>query len=101
MVEEYSWDGYEDYFQFVIELFLKQYKDLITKAFPGQSGKTLTVTYDEMKKKIKAVIPNAVFKMNCKSKYITEFYFYLEKDFTPSTNSRYSNSCSSAKLLFQ
>ena len=101
MVEEYNWDGYEEYFQFVLDLFFKEYKDLIIKAFPDYSNKTVNVTYDEMKKKIKEIIPNATFKMNCKSKYIYEFYFYLEKDFTPSTNSRFSNSCSSAKLVFK
>ena len=47
-------------------------------------------------------IPNAIFKMNCKSGYVSEFYFYLEKDvYTPSADSRFSNSCSSAKLVFK
>ena len=101
MVDEYEWDGYEDYFEFVINLFKKQYIDLIIKAFPEHNDKTITVTYDEMKEKITNIIPNAVFKMICKSKYITEFYFYLEKDFTPSANSRYSGSCKSGKLLFK
>ena len=102
MVEEYGWDGYEDYFEFVINnVFLKTYKDLITKAFPSYSNTIVTVTYEEMQTAIKKIIPNATFKMNCKSKYIYELYFYLEKDFTPSTSSRFSNSCASAQLVFK
>ena len=101
MVEEYDWDGYEDYFEYVISLHLKTYKDLIIKAFPNYSSTTITVTYEEMIEAIQKIIPNATFKMNCKSKYIYEFYFYLEKDFTPSTSSRFSNSCKSAQLVFK
>ena len=101
MVEEYGWDGYEDYFEYVISLFLKTYKDLITKAFPNYSSTTITVTYDQMKAAIQKVIPNATIKMNCKSKYIYEIYFYLEKNFTPSTSSRFSNTCDSAQLVFK
>ena len=47
------------------------------------------------------VIPNATFKMNCKSKYIYELYFYVEKNFSPSTDSRFSNACASAQLVFK
>ena len=99
MVEEYEWDGYEDYFEFVIDLHLKTYKDLIVNAFPDQ--KNITITYDDFVSTIQKQIPNATLKMNCKSKYIYEVYFYLEKDFTPSTDSRFSNTCNSAKLIFK
>ena len=101
MVEEYGWDGYEEYFEFVIELFLKTYKNLIINAFPNTSSTTMTVTYDTMIAKIQKIIPNATFKMNCKSKYIYELYFYLEKNFTPSTSSKFSNTCTSGQLVFK
>ena len=101
MVEEYGWDGYDEYFEYVIKIHLETYKDLITKAFPNYSSKTVTVTYEEMITAIQKVIPNATFKMNCKSKYIYELYFYLEKNFTPSTGSRFSNTCTSAQLVFK
>ena len=100
MVEEYNWDGYEEYFEFVINLFLKDYKDLMIKAFPNYSNKSIIITYDEMKEKIQKIIPNANFKMNCNKKFIYEFYFYLEKNFTPSANSRFSDSCNSGILVF-
>ena len=101
MVEEYGWDDYEEYFNFVIDLHLKHYEKLIINAFPNSSDTTTTVSYDTMIQKIQKVIPNAIFKMNCKSKYIYEFYFYLEKNFTPSTSSKFSNTCSSGKLVFK
>ena len=101
MVEEYGWDGYEEYFEFVIGLHLKTYKDLITKAFPNYSDTTVTLTYEQVVSAIQKIIPKATLKMNCKSKYIYEIYFYLEKDFTPSTDSRFSNTCASAQLVFK
>ena len=100
MTEEYEWDGYEEYFQFVLDLFLKDYKDLIIKAFPGYEKKMINISYDEMKEKIQKIIPDATFKMNCKSKYIYEFYFYLDKNYKPSVNSRFVNSCNNAILVF-
>ena len=46
MVEEFNWDDYEDYFRFVITLFLKDYKYLIQKAFYDISnGEVYSVTY--------------------------------------------------------
>ena len=102
MVEEYRWDGYEEYFEFVLQLFQKDYKNLIINAFPNLKTKTVSITYSEMKQKIQKVIPNATFNMKCQSKFIYEFYFYLEKNsFKPSTNSKFSNSCSSGILLFK
>ena len=102
MLKEFDWDGYEDFFEFVINLYLKDYKYLIQKAFPiDNNRKIYSLTYDEIKKKIRKIIPNATFKINCSSGYVYEFYFYLEKDFTPSKNSQFSNSCKSAKLIFQ
>ena len=102
MVEEKGWSGYEEYFNFVLDLHKNTYNDLITNAFPGYSGESVTVSYDNAKTAIRKIIPNATFKMNCKSGYIYEFYLYLEKDtVTPSTNSRFSNSCKSAELVFK
>ena len=100
MVEEYGWSGYKDYFNFVINLHLKTYKDLIKKAFPGYSGSP-TVAYDKMKEAIRKVIPGAMINMKCTSGYISEFYFYLEKNFSPSPNSKFSNSCKQGKLVFK
>ena len=102
MVEEKGWSGYQDYFSFTLDLHKATYNDLITNAFPSYSGTTVTFTYDEFKVAIQKIIPNATFKMNCKSNYVYEFYFYLEKDVvTPSTTSRFSNTCKSAKLMFK
>ena len=102
MVEEKGWSGYTDYFSYVIDLHKRTFNDLLTNAFPDYSDTTITISYNEMKSAIQSVIPNATFKRNCKSKYVTEFYFYLEKDTTtPSTNSKFSNTCSSAQLLFK
>ena len=99
MAEEKGWSGYTPYFQYVMDLHLKTYKDLITKAF---SASTATITYEQAKTAIQKIIPNATFKMNCKSNYIYEFYFYLELDTTtPSTSSRFSNTCTSAQLIFK
>ena len=101
MVEEYGWSGYKDYFNFVINLHLKTYKDLIKKAFPGYSGSP-TVTYDKMKQAIQKVIPSATFMMKCNSGYISEFYFYLEKSsFNPCTSYKFSGSCKQGKLVFK
>ena len=72
MVEEYNWDGYEEYFSFVINLHLKSYRDLIIKAFPNYSNTSVSLTYEQVITAIRKVIPNATFKMNCKSKYIYE-----------------------------
>ena len=100
MVEEYGWSGYKDYFNFVINLHLKTYKDLIKKAFPGYSGSP-TVAYDKMKEAIRKVIPGATINMKCSSEYISEFYFYLDKNFSPSPSSKFSNSCKQGKLVFK
>ncbi len=61
----------------------------------------ITLTFEELQKKIQKIIPHATFKINCNKGYLYEFYFYLNKDFTPSTNSRFSNSCHNAKLIFK
>ena len=98
MVQEYGWDGYEEYFEFVINLHLNTYKDLMQEA--KKKKKTVTVSYSDMQTAVRKIIPKATFKMNCKSNYIYEMYFYLEKDFTPSVNSRFDNSCKSAQLVF-
>ena len=101
MVEEKGWSGYTQYFNYVLNLHKATYNDLITNAF-SYSGTTVTLTYDQVKTAIQKVIPNATFKMNCKSNYIYEFYFYLELDTTtPSTSSRFSNTCTSAQLVFK
>ena len=102
MVEEKGWSGYNEYFQYVIDMHKKTFNDLITEAFPDYSDTTVNLTYEEVKKAIQKVIPNATFKMNCKSSTIYEFYFYLEKDtITPSTNSKFTNKCKSANLIFK
>ena len=100
MVEEFGWSGYRDYFNYVINLHLKTYKDLIKKAFPDSSG-TTTVNYDSMKQAIQKVIPGATFNMRCTSTYISEFYFYLEKNLSPCPYYKFSNSCKSGKLVFK
>lgn len=100
MTEEFGWSGYERYFQFVMDLHLKSYKDLMTKAFSGYSG-TKTITYETLKSAIQRVIPNATINMKCNKGYITELYFYLEKNLVPSTNSKFSNACKSGKLVFK
>ena len=102
MVEEKGWSGYQDYFSFVLDLHKVTYNDLITNALPSYSDTTVKLSYDEVKAAIRNIIPNATFKMNCKSGYIYEFYFYLEKDtVTPSTSSKFSNTCTSAQLIFK
>ena len=100
MVEENNWDGYEDYFEFALQLYHKKYKNLITNAFPGETSRVKNVSYEEMKKKIQSVIPKAAFKMNCRNKFIYEFYFYLEKNYNPSSNFKITNSCPSGILVF-
>ena len=102
MVETKRWEGYGDYFSFVIDLHKSTYNDLITKAFPQYSDTIPTLSYTEIKAAIQQIIPNATFKLNCKSKYLTEFQFYLEKDaVTPSTKSKFSNSCKNVKFIFK
>ena len=87
---------YDDYFKLVIEKFKEKYEYLINSAFP--EGKTRYVKYDEMKNKIQAVIPNAVFDMKCNI-YIYELDFYLEKDFSPLKNATDRKGCNGI-LLF-
>ena len=102
MVEEYNWNGYEEYFKFVLNLYLTEYKDLMKKAFDNDTSRKLyTITYEEMKQRIQKIIKKATFKMNCCGGFIYEFYFYLNKDFTPSTDSRFRNDCKSGKFLFK
>ena len=98
MVEEKGWSGYRNYFQKVLDIF-QNYKNLLINIFPSQ--KTVKVTYDEMKQAVKKKIPNALFKMNCKSNYLTEFYFYLDKDFAPIGSYHFSNNCNSATVIFK
>jgi len=89
---------YKDYFKFVIEKFQEKYENLINKAF--SEGKTKTVSYDGMKDKIQAIIPDASFDMKCNSNYIYELDFFLEKDFTPLKNGSNKKSCTYGILLF-
>ena len=97
MVEEKNWNNYENYFNSVINLY-KKYKNLIQRAFPNQ---TASYTYEEMIEKIRKVIPNATFRLNCKSGVITEFLFFLNKNFEPSTKSRFKNLCKSGQIIFK
>lgn len=102
MVEEKGWSGYEDYFTYVLNLHKSTYKDLIKSAYPSYSSTTVTVKYANFVTAIQKIIPNATINMKCSGGYITEFYFYLEKDCsTPSTSSKFTNSCSSGKLVFK
>ena len=100
MVEEYGWKGYEDYFRYTLDLHTRTYKNLIMNAFPGYSG-TVTVTYEKMRDAIQRVIPRASLNMKCTSGYISEFYFYLEKNLSPCSGCQFSNSCKSGKLVFK
>jgi ribonuclease T2 len=100
MTEEKGWGSYKDYFRYVIDLHVRTYKSLITNAFRGKTGE-FVVNYDDMKKNIRNVISGAIINMKCVSGYITEFYFYLEKNMTPSPNSKFSNSCKSGKLIIK
>ena len=103
MVEEYNWDDYDDYFNFVINLYLKDYRYLLQKAFLPDNfnnRKLFTLSYEEIQERIRKIIPNATFKMNCQSDYVYEFYFYLETNFTPSKDSEFSKTCNNAKILF-
>ena len=100
MTEEMGWTRNEKYFQYVIDLHLKIYKNLMTQAFPGYTG-TTTVTYDTLKSAIQKIIPKATINMKCSKGYISELYFYLEKNFSPSTSSKFRNKCKSGKLVFK
>ena len=101
MVEEKGWAGYEDYFRFVLDLHIQTYKDIIIRTYPSSAGTTIKVDYKDFVRDVQRVIPNATLKMNCKSNYLTEIYFYLEKDYNPSTNSKFSNSCKTANIIFK
>ena len=101
MAEEYGWSSYESYFQFVIDLHFRTYKDLIKNCFSS----TQTISYNDFVAAIRKRIPNATINMKCAGKknnrHISELYFYLEKNFSPSTTSRFSKQCDSGKLLFK
>ena len=100
MVEEKGWKGYEDYFRETLSLHKRTYKDLMKKAF-GDSKKTFTITYENMKTAIQKIINGAVINMKCTKGIITEFYFYLEKDYSPSSNSKFGNQCKSGQLILK
>ena len=100
MTEEKGWNSYKQYFSYVIDYHIKNYKNLMTRAFPGKTG-DITVSYDDMVKNVRKIISGAIINMKCTSGYISEFYFYLNKDMSPSPNSKFSNSCKSGKLLFK
>ena len=70
------------------------------KAF-GDSKKTFTITYENMKTAIQKIINGAVINMKCTKGIITEFYFYLEKDYSPSSNSKFGNQCKSGQLILK
>ena len=100
MSQEMGWNNYEKYFQYVMDLHLRTYKGLMTQAFSGYSG-TTTITYETLKSAIQKVIPKATINMKCTGGYISELYFYLEKNLSPSTSSKFSNQCKSGKLVFK
>lgn len=100
MVEEYGWSGYKNYFQFVLDLHSRTYRDLFRNAFAGYSGTTV-ISYDTLKSKIQSVIPGATINMRCTGGYISELYFYLNKNYSPSPNTKFSNNCKSGKLVMK
>ena len=100
MVEEKGWSSYKDYFKYVIDYHIRVYKTLMTRAFPGKTGES-TVSYDDMVKNVRKVLPGAIINMKCTGGYISEFYFYLEKNMNPSPGSKFVNSCKSGKLYFK
>ena len=102
MVEEKGWKGYEDYFRFVDHFYLKYFKYLILQAFNYDStSREVTVSQEAMKDRLKKIVKNVTFKMLCHQNYIDEFYFYLNKDLTPSTDSVFSAGCRVGKLIFK
>lgn len=101
MTEEFGWSSYTDYFQYVMDLHLRTYKNLMINAFGNNPG-TTTVNYDTLKSAIRRIIPNATINMKCTGGYISELYFYLEKsNLSPATSAKFSNSCGSGKLVFK
>ena len=54
-----------------------------------------------MKTAIHKIINGAVINMKCTKGIITEFYFYLEKDYSPSSNSKFGNQCKSGQLILK
>ena len=102
MVQEKNWDDCEDYFSFAIKLYLKSYRLLFQKAF-GNQKRVLELDVNELKNKIQKVMPGANFKLRCdRNKYLTEIHFYLEKNLTPNTKTKLSNSsCNKIKVVFK
>ena len=102
MSEENNWDNYENYFRIVNNLYLRKFKLLMLYAFNfDTSKKMITITQEEMNYRLQKVMTNANFKMLCTNGIIHELYFYLNKDYTPSTNSVFSSECKIGKLLFK
>ena len=99
MSEENGWNGYERFFSYAISLYKNGYKHLLLNAFPEK--RTITMTYEEIKRRIQKVIPNATFKMNCKNKVLNEIYFFLDKNLHPSPRSRFNNLCNTATIILK
>ena len=99
MVKENGWNGYERFFSSVIGLYKNGYKHLLQNAFPEK--RTITLTYEEIKRRIQKVIPNATFKINYKNKVLNEIYFFLDKNLHPSPKSRFKNLCDTATIIFK
>ena len=101
MVEEYKWKGYDDYFNFVLDLFEEKYKYLMIKIF-GNTERSFTVSFEDMEKFIQEIIPNASFQMKCNLGFIYELDFHLKKgDFSPAVDYRYPTSCFGGILIFK
>ena len=102
MVEEYNWDGYEDYFRFTHNLYINYYKNIILRAFNYNSiSRIITVSKNILQDRLRKIMRNATIKMICKDHYITEIYFYLNKDFTSSRSSSFSDDCLVGNLIFK
>ena len=102
MVEEYNWDGYEDYFRFTHNLYIRVFKYIILKAFNYDTrNRVVTVDKDILQDRLRKIMKNATINMLCKNGYINEFYFYLNKDFTSSPDFTFSSSCKVGNLIFK
>ena len=92
----YKNNGYNNSF---IGLYKNGYKNLLQNAFPEK--RTITLTYEEIKRRIQKVITNATFKINCKNKELNEIYFFLDKNLHLSPKSRFKNLCDTATIIFK
>ena len=102
MVQEYNWDGYEDYFRFTNNLYKALFKNIIQQVYHYDSKSRVVTVYKELfQLRLRKIMKNATIKMLCKNWYITEIYFYLNKDFSASPDSSFSEDCKIGNLIFK